>query len=145
MDLALLLFAVGYSLFEGVREYLFYVINRKGGFPDIRADKLRKVVNASHFFTVFLITALATELSDVQVIAFVFCAAAIRWVFHDGILYILRKESFFYVGTVAAIEITIRKIATRIGVPPELLIGIGKLTFLAGFVTIYILSITYSW
>lgn len=142
---ALLLFAAGYALFEGVREYLFYVINKKGGFPDIRSDKLRKVVNASHFFTVFLVAALATGLSDLQVAAFVVCAAAIRWVVHDGILYVLRKESFFYVGTVAAIEINTRRIAKWIGLPPELIIGIAKLTFIALFVTLYTLSITQSW
>lgn len=141
MDLALLLIAAGYSLLEGIREYLFYTINRKGGFPDIPTDKLRKTVNVTMFTLIFVLSGVILRLTEFQMGLLLLASASIRWVVLDGILNAARGLHFFYVGTVATTDVTVRNVGKLLGVPPELVMALSKVLFLGAFITLYIFNL----
>lgn len=140
MNYVLLLLAIGYAFFEGIREYFFYTINRKGGFPDIKTDKSRKLVNAVLFTLVFITPALELGFHIWKILGLILCIWTLRWIVLDGILALMRGAHFFYVGTVAGTDVAIQRISNFIGVPPELTMAASKLICLAVFATFYVLQ-----
>lgn len=139
MNYAILTFLVVFTILEGKREHLFYIINRKGKFPDIPTDKQRKRLNAFMFTLIFAFIGYITKLSWLQIGSLLGVSYAIRWIFLDGVLNILRDLHFFYVGTVAGTDTSIRKFANWVSWPPELIMAFGKIISLAVFSILYVL------
>ena len=123
-----------YSLLEGIREGIFYNINRSANFPNRAEDKLRKKINVALwlFFVVFLMI----SKNDLSIL---FAAVGFRLFFLELALNLHRNFPIFYVGTVSDLDVAQRKVAKFLNINLEVFVAIVRITVLIGSITLTIL------
>lgn len=129
------IFVVIFSFVEGIREYLFYNINSKGGFPDQMSDKLRKSTNVVIAF-LFYCGLIVGDVYGYKFVLELSIFFSIRWILLGSILNYARDLPAFYVESVEGTNRAIWYISKKIGINESLVFAICKFGLLGLFITL---------